>query len=944
MSDYYKPAMVPFFVWICFLLQTIFCQPLHSQPPDSVLLPVRNLRVAIHVFQDDTGHGNFHQDSTDQEGFLLQLVDWVNNRLANLDTLRPAVSSQYVADSRVRIRLDTLIYHWDTRAWDCSVEIDAPYMRDRYIDGDSLLDYQQKYQTLPIFIGANNLVIGGHSRNIGDRGYIAVRGYFESFLQQPLAIAIDECGRNLVHELGHCLGLSHNFTGGPGGEQCDNCDDNSCPIEGTSNNIMDYWPSFGYALSKCQFDQIQLYLRGERGNISEVVINDSCYRLSVPGYQFLVSGGDTLEIKDTVYLHNDLMIAGGGVVRVTGYLSMPGDTKIEVKAGGQLEIDGGTVGNLCGDLWLGIRINDSTGASRPGVSIIRGGAVENARTGLLAAGPMVTVLENSVFRNCEESVFFQAGSSDSIHINNCTFRITGKLNHYEEGITPVFFVSSEGIPKLAVSGSTFVNEPGTFIFDADWMGTGLRAFGPSIQIDHSEFINLTIGLDLNSQNPDSKFEIINNQFINNRYGVKSSSSGVQWISDNRLTLQRFNSGCTVGILLNKPDRFVLSQNWIESVYGSGRMAGIVLSHPGIENAPVFNNRFSNLPVAIFMDGMPDIDTTLFQWAENSGLADSLKLGPQFRFNQFDTVDMHLAIVADSVFGSAIGTPAKVQPEYDIPATQWNPGGFSWYAEQMPLVAFHGWDLQTVRKPDHGLYWFMNYLGVVAPQHHGVETGSYAGLKDYLLQLRSIERSEEWFLSTDIYEALLRISTVPASARSTKLAGYWNRQQAEDHQWLLEALASTAGKVVKADSLLTDLGTDLAQKNLNQWIVFKPSNSIQNQFSTRSVAVREFDLPVLSAFRFVRPSREQSGPPAFILYPNPAQDYILIRPEIGYSFDKAWDGYIIAADGRYLKRFNIGSWPDQKLTISWLPAGVYLIELFSGIQYLGVAKFVKTTHR
>ncbi|MFA5815346.1 MAG: hypothetical protein WC865_06980 [Bacteroidales bacterium] len=942
MTEYRKPTIVSILTRIYILILIGFCQPLRGQQRDSVLLPVRYLRVAIHVFQDDAGQGNFRQDIAGQEGFLHQMVDWVNQRLANLDTLKPSVSSPYVADSRVRIRLDTIFYHRDSWAWDCSAEIDSPYMRYQYVDGDSLLNYQQKYQTLPIFIGANNPVTGGHSRNIGDRGYIAVRGYFENFLRQPSPLAIDECGRNLVHELGHCLGLGHNFTGGPGDDQCDNCDDNGCPVEGTSNNIMDYWPSYGYALSKCQFNQIHYYLNGGRGNISEVVINDSCYRLSVIGYRIL--GGDTLLIRDTVYMHNDLVIKDGGVLRVTGYLSMPGESKIAVEAGARLEIDGGTIGNLCGDLWLGIRVSDTPGARPARVSVTHGGIVEHARTGLIATGPVETELENSVFRNCEESLVFLRGSADSILIKNCTFRITTKLNHYEEGITPAFFVRSEGIPRLEVTGSNFVNEPGTYIFDADWMGTGISADGLSIRVDHSEFINLTNGLDLNSQNRDSKVEVIDNQFTHNRYGIKTRFAGVQWISNNRMILQRFNSGCTIGMLLGNPDRFAVNQNRFESVYGGGRMAGIVLNNPTFENSPVFNNKFSNLPVAVFMDGTPDIDSVLFQWAENSGTADFLKLGPQLRYNQFDTVDMHLAIVTDSVFGSAIGTMAEVQPEYSIPATQWTPGGFAWYADQVHMVAFHGWNLQAKRKPDHGLYWFMNYPGIGDLGHKDTGTQGYSDLMEYLLKINTVKESDGWIFGSDVYEALSRISEVPAAVRSAKFAVYWEKYQAEDQTWLREALASIAGRFVKADSLLTDLGTDLAQKNLEQWNIFQPTNCINGLIPMKSAAVSGFDLPDLSAFRFVRPHQEQSGPPAFFLYPNPAQNYILIQPQLGYSFEKAWDGYIISVDGRYSKRIRIESWENQKLTISSLPAGVYFIELFSGIQYLGTAKFIKTTHR
>ena len=99
---------------------------------------------------------------------------------------------------------------------------------------------------------------------------------------------------HLIHELGHCLGLPHNFTGGPEGDECDRCDDNGCFPAGTTNNIMDYWPNFGHALSECQVAVVDTFLTGFRGNISEAVINDSCYLVS--GKALFLNSGDTLII------------------------------------------------------------------------------------------------------------------------------------------------------------------------------------------------------------------------------------------------------------------------------------------------------------------------------------------------------------------------------------------------------------------------------------------------------------------------------------------------------------------------------------------------------------------------------------------------------------------------------------------------------------------------
>jgi len=253
---------------------------------------VATLRTSFYVFLNQDGLENFHPDSAGHRQFLLEVAGWVNHKLGHLDTLRPAMPSPFIPDALVRIRIDTILFISDQRAWDASVDVEAPYIRERYIDNNKKLNYRQKYQTLPIFISGNHTVAGGHAMGIGSKWYIAVRGYYHQYLSLPRTQAVEECGKNLIHELGHCLGLMHNFRGGPHGEQCDFCEDNGCPDEGTSNNIMDYWPEFGHAISECQFQIIQTHIRGERGDISEVVVNDSCYRL--PGDGMAIPAGALL--------------------------------------------------------------------------------------------------------------------------------------------------------------------------------------------------------------------------------------------------------------------------------------------------------------------------------------------------------------------------------------------------------------------------------------------------------------------------------------------------------------------------------------------------------------------------------------------------------------------------------------------------------------------------
>jgi len=518
--------------------------------------------------------------------------------------------------------------------------------------------------------------------------------------------------------------------------------------------------------------------------------------------------------------------------------------------------------------------------------------------------------------------------------------VTNKLNHYEEGITPGVFLRADSIQRLVVTGSRFINEPGTYIFDADWLGTGIEAGCPSVKVDHCEFINLTNGISLFWGNQESKYEVSENRFANNRYGVKSGFAGIQCITANSVTLQRLNTGSSIGVLLNNPDKYVISGNQFKSVYGGGKLAGIVLHEPGYETAPVFGNTFSNLPVGVFTDKVPSVDSVLFRWAQGFLHEDSLKLGPQFRFNRFDTVGIYLALVRDSAYGSAMGPASDVSKKSLMSSRYWNPGGYAWYNEQMQMLAFHGWKSLPVLKPDHGLYWFMNYPGVIDSVNQGIIRLGYGSLKEYLLNIKLIEDSVDNFNRAGVYPELSLMSNIPAAARSGIIAGYWSEHQSETQAWLDESLASIAGRFVRSDSLLTGLGTENAIQNRILWTRFFPGR-MNLLAPTKSVDLSGYDLPDIDAFRFIQSQLGQSVEPAFTLYPNPTNEYVFIQPRAGYTFEHPWEGTIISADGHHQKSVRIESWEQQKITVSDLPAGVYVMEFYSENQYLGAVKFVKT---
>lgn len=884
---------------------------------------VRTLRLAFHVFQDDTGEGNFHQDSASETAFLDGLADWMNQKLANLDTLYPAVPSPYIKDAGVRIRVDTVYYHRDGKAWDCSAEIDAPYMRQRYVDQDTTLTYRQKYQTLPVFIGANHAVVGGHSKIIGDKGYIGMRGFYSHYLQLSFNEAVEECARNLLHEAGHCLGLSHDFHGGNGGDQCDLCEDNGCPVEGTSNNLMDYWPNYGHGLSECQIATIHSFLNGERGNISEVLVNDSCY--AIKGLCYRVDPGETLVIRDTMYLHGDLVIGRGGNLTVTGYLSVPSDCSLLLLPGAALSIDGGTIGNLCGDLWEGVRVADSADPDKPFISIHNNGSVENARIALNLTTAAELALAGSVFRNNIRSLVLNYCDTGQLSISESRFITTRFINHYEEGCLPASFIYSDGISNLEITGCQFRNEPGSFLFHPDSSGAGIIFTGGSLTGRNNDFENLFTGI---LAGCNQSLTLDGNRFIHNRCAVSSWSGGYQFFGNNTFRLQRYNDVPTYGLVLNEPDCFRILDNRFESRYGGGKIAGAFIVAPTSANSLVARNDWSNLPLASLVLHPPAIEENLIEWV--ASWTDSTawpELGPQFRGNRYDSTSVSLLVMPDTSQGTGFGNPESLSSRSGVSVADWPHGGYAWYNGQMALAATGEPSQDPVSGLEHGFYLFMN-SEVIQP---GAALGPDE-IRNSLFPLMTAATDPEPFFTDDVHSVLNFMEQFPALARSGRVARLLEKYSPEDRAWLRNSLAGLAGRFTKADSSLVDLGTLAAGQSGT------PPSAVARPKVALSVALPEY--PALSFFRFLPLANLDRPLPGFELHPNPAGDMIYIAPLSDYVPNDTWRYDLFSSNGQKVAGGRIPGWKELIIPTGHLADGIYFLRIFGSKRNLGTQQFIK----
>jgi len=557
----------------------------------------RKLRLSFHIFQDQLGGGNFQEDSIAHVDFLNGLIDWVNYKVQHLDTLKPTVSSAYVKSMNISLVLDTIYYHRDSYAWDCSDSLDSDYMRRFYVDENIELDYKQKHQTLPILFGSNYQIVGGHVYLPGSKKFIATRGYYHSMVSKTRNQALEECGKNLLHELGHAMGLMHNFHSGPSGDQCDECEDNGCFDEGTSNNIMDYWPSYGHAISVCQMEIIAQHLSGNVGNIGDVVINDSCYVNE--GEVLIVESGRSMYFSDTVYLHQDLLIRNGAAVRVEGFLSMPINAIIRVEAGGTLIVQGGTLGNLCHDPWGGIVFENQSKDSGllPIIEFSKGAKLENAKALLSGQGKVSLTIDSVRFWNNSESLNLVLDDDSRIHIANSQFEADKRYYHIEEGNSLASFVNIEG-GSLEVIACTFYNHDGHRKYPSLNSGIGIVAKSADLWMNSSDFKQLYKGIVSRGGINGSILQVEGSTFNYCYCGIQAEYLNSIEVKTCAFEINRLNDLQCMGIYLLKPSLSILDSCSFFSEYGGSDLAGVIIKNGETGTNLVRNNYFRGLPWSV----------------------------------------------------------------------------------------------------------------------------------------------------------------------------------------------------------------------------------------------------------------------------------------------------------------------------------------------------------
>ena len=328
------------------------------------LMPLKRIRVVIHVFQRDDGSGNF-ENTPEDIAFIKKILYHTNGVFFNLDTMRPypAISYRKTPTSRIEFVLDTILFHPDSRLYDFRKNAGtaknndtvlnegaaftlSEQLYDKYVKDNTEEIQRDKDSAINVFFVEGGSWNGkGMSYGINSKKWLYVLGSWYNYKFGLWAPDHWTNGLTLGHEFGHVMGLSHPF-------EYSNCKDLPRTTKGTTNNLMDYWPKEGNALTPCQLGTVHYGLEGHAGDISQAVIPDWCAFHT--NEEMNIEKGDTVYFDGDRKLLGDLTIQPGAVLIVKCKLSMPPGGTITILPKGTLIIDGGKIYNACGLKWNAI--------------------------------------------------------------------------------------------------------------------------------------------------------------------------------------------------------------------------------------------------------------------------------------------------------------------------------------------------------------------------------------------------------------------------------------------------------------------------------------------------------------------------------------------------------------------------------------------------------------
>lgn len=603
--------------------------------PDD-LTQTKNVRITLHVVQDDDGLNNFQDTPTERNWLINDVVGNMNWIMRTLQPMNLPTTSSYIQDSKIQYEVDDIFFHQNTYLYNSQLGTNNGYaagignqLFDLYVTNN--VDVINKTNSIHIFMVGGS---GGMACGFGCNSWTLMTNVYQ---QYQIGNFWDPAGL-LRHELGHNLGLYHSW----GTDNCGDTPSNPNCWNGPtcSNNVMDYNAGKN-ALTECQLANMHHYLT--KGNGQNVVINH-CETSN----NLIIDNNSINTWYNTRYIQGDLIIKNNSTLVVTCEVYMPDNSRIIIETGGKLIVDGGTITNKCDGMWKGIEVRGNSTASQATIGAqgkleIRNGALiencysiytgEHDATGQIVWGTFggIIQIDNSTLKNNRSGVEFGPYQNyyppvpsfkfgDFSYIRNSQFIWDDSGNMTTLGIAPYSFIGLWETHGVGIQGNTFKNEyvsgspnyqkgVGVIAYDADFQVLpSCSSFTfpcPSTSNVPNTFESLNYAIKAHGINSVARVIVDGNVFTNNRYGVGLLATTYASVIRNTFrvpisTIPIEDGGDAIGIYTTGSYGYNFEENQF-STWGigpsSGSNYGIVSDNSSLSGGLVYRNEFDNLIVA-----------------------------------------------------------------------------------------------------------------------------------------------------------------------------------------------------------------------------------------------------------------------------------------------------------------------------------------------------------
>ncbi len=392
---------------------------------------------------------------------------------------------------------------------------------------------------------------------------------------------------------------------------------------------------------------------------------------------------DTLISADTLWstnrlINQDLVIDSLVTLTITDTVYIASTSRIIVRPGGKLVLDGGTLTSACADeMWQGIyveghRNQPQTAANQGTVQLINGAVVENAhcaittaipplcggtptQTDLLSTGGIITA-DNATFRNCAKAVEYlsYAGTNYAgLVVDNkgsftgCTFTVDDNNLFAANGTDLLAHVSLWDVKGVEFTNCRFEDartgnhsrKSAISALDAGFeMKTGCSYNVPRPECDcppalstHSTFAGFGTAIDAGTSGSPYGIVIDGARFSDNITGVRIEGSSHATVTRCTFDLSEMPVRVVTGLNLEGCTGYLVEENTFTrgASAPNGSRYGIRVNNSGTDANGLYRNTFERLSHGMYVTG------TNGDGNSNTGL--------QMTCNEFtdNTYDMYL---------------------------------------------------------------------------------------------------------------------------------------------------------------------------------------------------------------------------------------------------------------------------------------------------------------